>query len=1100
MNNLINKVYELIGGLNDAYKTFYETQASADNAYRVTQNHINGYDSVHKYILGVLQTASKSCAKFEKDISNTIAKNYLKKPILQYATIKDVNITNFSKFLYVILTELKSSMKYIATCRENELENHLTHYANAKIGLDYVLNDFDNLMQKHLNKDLINQMVTQEFGNGVNAREAQYIDTAVNYINQIYETYDTIAEKENKARTNFDKELDENQLHEDRSVDAFSQKILIGISKTTGFALPPKPDLVGDSNKIIGEIESMYNALNNLQFNNEINSCEYIDLKELISQRSSITIRHACQSLEEQEKFDDFLNSFVLQLINKMPSKMARIAYVDGGLSKLGQLIMHIKTQLGPSSVFDGVINSNEKINNLLDNLNTLVLERNEALGFGPNAMSDVFEYNSKVDDNKQPFIFFIINDFPKNLSREQLDKIKNIITNGSKAGIFTIIINNANEKIDEYMYSAGQKVAERLLDSAIYQLLFIDDRAIFNSYDIEIKIKPDNFDVENQLKHLQSNIKNQDTKIYLDTILDKPGYLENRPNPYQKLQIPIGKSGSQIYYLNLSADSDCHMIITGVTGSGKSYLLHTLILSACYNYSPDEVNFYLMDFKDGVEFNSYNKEMAMPHIKYMALGSRPEEALDILKSLVAKKEKINELFTSLSENGRIVNNIETYNNHPNVIAGKLPKVPHTFIVIDEFQVIVDQTNSSGEECLNLLRILAEQSRNVGFHLVFSSQKIPSGGFRNVLQQVNTRICLNGHAETIQDLIPEARNRIADLTTDKGLGFISQNHQVVLYKGAVAEAESIDKSSHSRFAIYNKIMQKYSNYPINILSSGNIESIPFKNYADILVEQGENSYSACIGKNMITDENYILEFKMLESVSKGFIQIGNLQKSKQVEAILIANILNKNKDIKTKADISYLNFRTPSSAKINDIALNFAQENNVEILENIADIRDKLTKVQDTFKQRKNNYDSDFEYSPIFVFISSAERVNDIMKEANNSGFDTQTNEMGFINSFSSQLSFGGEEFDLLSLMLEGYKYSIFIIPSFASIESYRMLTGNINKTLPIKMLLLDDTFSDKKLDFDEFSRMPKIRYGGDVGLIVDKNQISKIRLYKKEI
>ena len=44
---------------------------------------------------------------------------------------------------------------------------------------------------------------------------------------------------------------------------------------------------------------------------------------------------------------------------------------------------------------------------------------------------------------------------------------------------------------------------------------------------------------------------------------------------------------------------------VAGGSGSGKSTLLHALITNMAMSYGPDESEVYLVDFKQGVEFNA---------------------------------------------------------------------------------------------------------------------------------------------------------------------------------------------------------------------------------------------------------------------------------------------------------------------------------------------------------------------------------------------------------------------------------------------------------------------------------------------------------------
>ncbi|MEZ4608021.1 MAG: FtsK/SpoIIIE domain-containing protein [Deinococcales bacterium] len=71
------------------------------------------------------------------------------------------------------------------------------------------------------------------------------------------------------------------------------------------------------------------------------------------------------------------------------------------------------------------------------------------------------------------------------------------------------------------------------------------------------------------------------------------------------ELLIPIGITGAQkVQYLAFGQGTTHHALIAGTTGSGKSNLLHVMINSAAYCYSPEELEMYLLDFKEGSSSN----------------------------------------------------------------------------------------------------------------------------------------------------------------------------------------------------------------------------------------------------------------------------------------------------------------------------------------------------------------------------------------------------------------------------------------------------------------------------------------------------------------
>ena len=74
-----------------------------------------------------------------------------------------------------------------------------------------------------------------------------------------------------------------------------------------------------------------------------------------------------------------------------------------------------------------------------------------------------------------------------------------------------------------------------------------------------------------------------------------------------KELVVPIGRAGARrLQSVRLGKGTSQHLLVCGKTGSGKSTFLHAFITNAALIYSPDEVEFYLIDFKKGVEFKTY--------------------------------------------------------------------------------------------------------------------------------------------------------------------------------------------------------------------------------------------------------------------------------------------------------------------------------------------------------------------------------------------------------------------------------------------------------------------------------------------------------------
>lgn len=142
------------------------------------------------------------------------------------------------------------------------------------------------------------------------------------------------------------------------------------------------------------------------------------------------------------------------------------------------------------------------------------------------------------------------------------------------------------------------------------------------------------------------------------------------------------------------------HILITGITGTGKSMFLHMLITSILYKTSPKDVRFVLIDPKV-VELNMYN---GIPHLLIPVI-SDVNKASAALSWAVVEIEKRYELFAKYN-----VRDISSYNEKCT------EKIPEIVIVIDELA----ELNTEGIK--NLIDELTQRGRAAGIYLIATTQ------------------------------------------------------------------------------------------------------------------------------------------------------------------------------------------------------------------------------------------------------------------------------------------------------------------------------------------------------------------------------------------
>lgn len=199
----------------------------------------------------------------------------------------------------------------------------------------------------------------------------------------------------------------------------------------------------------------------------------------------------------------------------------------------------------------------------------------------------------------------------------------------------------------------------------------------------------------------------------------------------YDTIKALVGqKAGGADCYLDVHEKyHGPHGLVAGTTGSGKSETLQTYMLSLALNYSPDDIGFFVIDYKGGGMANLFN---GLPHmigqISNLS-GNQVHRAMVSIKSENVRRQRI------FSEHG--VNNINLYTRLYKNNEATEP-VPHMFIIIDEFA----ELKREEPEFMRELISVAQVGRSLGVHLILATQKPAGTVDDNIWSNSKFRLCL----------------------------------------------------------------------------------------------------------------------------------------------------------------------------------------------------------------------------------------------------------------------------------------------------------------------------------------------------------------------
>lgn len=272
----------------------------------------------------------------------------------------------------------------------------------------------------------------------------------------------------------------------------------------------------------------------------------------------------------------------------------------------------------------------------------------------------------------------------------------------------------------------------------------------------------------------------------------------ESRPDLYLKASIGV-RAGGGICCLDVHEKAHGpHGLIAGMTGSGKSEVLQTYIISMAVRYRPEEVGFFLIDYKGGGMANLFLK---LPHLIGHISNLSGQMVQRAMVSIQSENKRRQAIFNRCG-----VNNIHEYIRLYRTGEVEIP-LPHIMIVIDEFAELKKEEPDFMKELISV----AQVGRSLGVHLILATQK-PSGTVDdNIRSNARFRLCLR--VQDRQDSTDMLHKTDAAYITQAGRAYfqVGNDELYELFQGAWSSAP------------YEKNQNRYGNAAALIALSGREE-------------------------------------------------------------------------------------------------------------------------------------------------------------------------------------------------------------------------------------------------------------------------------------
>ncbi|GAA8270439.1 FtsK/SpoIIIE domain-containing protein [Helicobacter pylori] len=465
----------------------------------------------------------------------------------------------------------------------------------------------------------------------------------------------------------------------------------------------------------------------------------------------------------EHEKDGQFLREMLMRLLSSTPLVQLEVILIDA--LSLGGIFNLARRLLDKNNDFiyqQRILTESKEIEEALKHLyEYLKVNLQEKLA----GFRDFAHYNENEKDPLPLKALFLSG--VDALSQNALYYLEKIMRFGSKNEVLSFV-NLESEKNNQSAEDL-KRYAEFFKDRTSFERLKYLSVEVINDHGIQSKHMQDFADkikayyekkkaVKRELKDLQ-----KDEKFWTES-------------SQFKVSVPVGWDINHKEVCFEIGEAQNHTLICGRSGSGKSNFLHVLIQNLAFYYVPNEVQLFLLDYKEGVEFNAYTNPTILEHARLVSVAGSVGFGVGFLSWLCKEMQERANLFKQFN-----VKDLSDYRKH-----GEMPRL---IVVIDEFQVLFSDNFSKGKESVDQsLNTLLKKGRSYGVHLILATQTMRGTDInRSIMAQIANRIALPMDAEDSNSILNND-DAACELVRPEGIFNNNGGHQKYHTKMSIPKA------------------------------------------------------------------------------------------------------------------------------------------------------------------------------------------------------------------------------------------------------------------------------------------------------------------------
>ncbi|HEV8000923.1 MAG TPA: FtsK/SpoIIIE domain-containing protein, partial [Planctomycetaceae bacterium] len=283
-----------------------------------------------------------------------------------------------------------------------------------------------------------------------------------------------------------------------------------------------------------------------------------------------------CQG-EGRDVAVDGIKSVMLRLLTSLPGGKIRFTMIDGAdrgqalsvfshLADYDELIINKRIWTEKHDIEERLTELSEHMENVFQ-------------AYLRNEYETIEEYNEQAGEVAEPYRFLVVANFPASFSDAAAQRLLSIARSGPKCGVYVLLSMDTRQAMPHGFDKADLEATATTFDWTSGRFVIRDP--VLAHFPVKMETPPRANDFAEIVR--TAGVQSKDARrveVAFERIVPRNGALWMQDSR-AGVDVPLGRAGAtKLQHLNLGRGTSQHVMIAGKTGSGKSSLLHTLIVN----------------------------------------------------------------------------------------------------------------------------------------------------------------------------------------------------------------------------------------------------------------------------------------------------------------------------------------------------------------------------------------------------------------------------------------------------------------------------------------------------------------------------------------